>query len=88
VSALRTVWKFQMLGRAFGVQMPCGARVLTVQLQNDDPVIWALVDPLAPAETREFYMAMTGESFDAEGYEYVGTYQAGWFVGHLFAKAA
>lgn len=86
MSAFRTIWKFNVLGRDFGVAMPRGARVLAVQAQNDNAVMWALVDPNAEPIVREFRLVLTGGTADVDGWNYVGTFQQDWFVGHLFEK--
>ncbi len=48
------------------IQMPSDARVLSVQLQNGEPTLWALVDPelRGGMETRKFVLMMTGEKFE------------------------
>lgn len=82
-----TIWKFNL--RTHGakrVSMPKGARVLSVQNQGGAMVLWALVNPSAPEAERTFYSAMTGEPFDAEKLEFIGTVQFnnGEFVAHVF----
>jgi hypothetical protein len=80
----RTIWKFKILGGDFGLVMPHGARILTVQQQGECSVIWALVDPDAPRIVRNFRLVVTGGYVEEAGSHYIGTFQAGWFVGHLF----
>jgi len=86
MSEIRTVYKYPIYGAGADIQMPRGARVLCVQIQDDVPTIWALVDPNAELEGRHFRLMVTGGAFDADGLTYVGTYQQGWFVGHVFEK--
>ena len=44
----------------FTIEMPQGAEVLHVDMQNQTPCIWAKVDPDAPTVNRRFRMAGTG----------------------------
>lgn len=85
----RTVYKYPVtLDDAFALQLPRGAQLLTVQVQRGEPVLWALVDPGAPDETRTFRLAGTGHRIDdADLLTYVGTFQlhGGALVFHLFA---
>jgi len=65
------------------VQMPTGARLLSVQMQADQPRVWAMVDPDAPMVARRLRVVGTGG--EAVGV-YVGTFQihGGLRVFHLF----
>ena len=73
----------------FSLDLPAGAKILTVQAQRDEPQIWALVDPeertMVP---HNFRVAGTGH--DIKEYKdsliYIGTFQLieGNFIGHLF----
>lgn len=87
---MRSIWKFDVpVADRLLIQMPEGAKVLCVQVQNETPCIWAKVDPgtKVPVEVREFRVYGTGHNIDeSEALEYVGTFQllGGSFVGHLF----
>lgn len=80
------IWKYPVKGPNFELAMPQGARVLTVQVQHGEPVLWALVDPEKPHARRAFLLIGTGHDFDATGLNYVGTFQEGPFVWHLFEE--
>lgn len=72
---------------SFEVRMPAGARVIAVQVQDGDPVMWAVLDENAFDFTRTFRVVGTGQSFDdCHLCKHVGTFQleGGAFVGHLF----
>ena len=69
------------------IPMPKDARVLCLQTQQGEPQLWARVDPAAPTEDRRFYVVGTGWDVPAEAATYVGTWQQGPFVFHLFAPA-
>lgn len=69
------------------VSMPDGARILCVQMQGDQPMLWALVNDDVPPEPREIHVRGTGH--DATGIEhmrYIGTVQMAGaaFVFHVF----
>lgn len=73
------------------LQIPRGARVLSVQTQNDIPRLWALVDEREPLEKRCFATYGTGNPIPAESdfSRFVGTYQCsdGAFVFHVFEES-
>ena len=60
-----------------GMEMPQGAKILTVQMQYDVPCIWALVDPDMPLEQRVFRLAGTGHPIYESliNLDYIGTFQ-------------
>jgi hypothetical protein len=68
------------------VNLPRGARVLTVQTQSDSPSLWALIDENeTETEPRIFSIYATGDPTSAEG-TYINTFQllGGRFIGHVF----
>lgn len=71
------------------MELPKGAQILTIDVQERAPYIWALVDTEAHTETRKFNMVSTGYSISkVETLNYIGTFQECRpdieFVGHLF----
>ena len=69
------------------VLMPVGARVLTVQVQYDQPCLWALVETRNPLANCTVTTVGTGHPTDlTTGSTYVGTYQlkGGALVMHVF----
>lgn len=82
------VWKFPIFtDLSFTLPMPRGARILSAQTQRGEPQMWALVDPDAGPEEREFRLVATGERIqDADRLTYIGTVQMndGLLVFHLF----
>lgn len=80
------VWKYS-LGDAPTqlIDMPRGARILTLQMQGDEPTIWALVDPDADMERHIISIHGTGHPLEEDELgEYVGTFFLDWYVGHVF----
>ena len=77
------------------IDMPVGAQILALQVKDDTPCLWALVDPNRPKEKRTFLMVGTGHSAASVAgpdCTYVGTFQMrdapedDWTVWHLFEK--
>lgn len=73
----------------FSLDLPAGAKILTVQAQHGEPQIWALVDPGQQLKVRHnFRLAGTGHDIkeDNDSLIYIGTFQlvGGNFIGHLF----
>jgi hypothetical protein len=89
------VWKFPIpIADEFSLDMPAGARLLTVAVQGRVPCLWALVDPEATRVPREFRLVGTGHRIDSPAWlvarlEYAGTFQMadGALVFHLFARS-
>ena len=88
----KTIWKYPLpVGVEFTLQLPEGAEVMAVRLQqghvlDNQPVIWALVDPGAPKVAREFSIYATGDPIEGpiDLFGYVDTWQSGGLVWHLF----
>lgn len=70
------------------VTLPKGAEFISVGVQNEFPVVWALVDgDETETEQRVIRLVTTGEDFDASGCTHIGTVTIqGWFVGHVFEQ--
>lgn len=86
---MRKVFKYELpVDDYFTLSLPKGAQVLSVQAQGNKPCLWALVDPDAPTEERQFRFAGTGHSIkeDPGRLEFVSTFQThgGSLVFHIF----
>jgi hypothetical protein len=85
---MNTIWKFPVLGHALAIEMPRGAEILTVQMHNDSPVLWAKVDTTKPIELR--YVDYYGTGHEIPDYhqterKYIGTIQTSdGLVFHVF----
>lgn len=87
----RAVWKFSVFPDGFVINMPKGARILSVDTQPGaiDPVaqrvwgtdahprLWALVNPFAPKVERRFACVGTGNPLpeDIDSFVFIGTIQ-------------
>lgn len=82
-----TVWKYniEQVGDPFLLELPKGARPLSVQVQEGVPRMWALVDPSQSHVQRQFQVTGAGLVVP-DGATYIGTFQTvqGRFVWHLF----
>lgn len=67
------------------IEMPIGAKILTVKMQHGQPCLWALVDPNVEYEKRRILVRGTGHKADDVG-EYICTFliQGGTLVCHVF----
>ena len=72
----------------FTIPLPVGTRILSFQCQRDVLCLWALVNPQAYTEERQFRIAGTGHSIDipSEKLHFIGTAQMlnGDLIWHLF----
>jgi len=80
---MKMIWKFPLEFRKYQeIEVPVGARFLSVQNQRNTPTIWAEVSPNKGGagmelSTERWRIAMydTGSSFDWENQMYLGTVQ-------------
>ncbi len=81
---MKRIYKYEFEdGR--GVEMPIGAKILTIQNQNNRAYIWALVDTDVECDFRYFTIVGTGQDFpEADDFTYINTIQDGPFVWHIF----
>jgi len=94
--AERQVWKFNLglIGRyvtSVPVAIPSGARLLSVGIQEDQMMLWALVDPPNKPVAREFMIIGTGvpsEALEARAPQFIGTVQHNGYVWHVFELTA
>ncbi len=86
---MQSVYKYTIpVEDYFSLDLPKGAKILTVQEQHGKPQLWALVKRGEPNETRNFRLAGTGHPIkeSPEMLNYIGTFQiaGGSFIGHVF----
>ncbi len=89
---MKKIFKYPIqVGDHVSINLPVGAKLLSFQCQGEQPCLWALVDPEAPLEARQFRFAGTGHSIEepSEDLQFVGTAQmmGGSLVWHLFEIA-
>ena len=82
-----TIWKYPVSLGEFKVDMPQGAKILDVQIQGNDPVIWAIVEPDNIIVKYHFFALPTGGEIDVPPpiSKHIGTFQLpNGLVFHLF----
>ncbi len=80
---MKTINKYTLDSQDWTLQLPKGAELLTVQLQNGIPTLWALVNPMTVTEER--HICIVGTGWDVEdNMKYITTYMDGYFVWHVF----
>ncbi len=82
-----TIWKFPITTNEYqSIEMPAGARILDVQMQFDQPAIWALVNSITPKEARLIRVFGTGQLLPNIALTYIGSFQMAGrsFVWHVF----
>lgn len=91
---MRRIWKYPLVITDIqAVKMPIGATPLTVQVQDNQVCLWAIVDPQAGEEWRTLYIFGTGNptiGLDVERpANYIGTFQSldGQRAFHVFIRA-
>ncbi len=80
------IWKYSLLFPLSILSIPRGGKIVALQAQREHPCIWVEVDPEATTEARGFRVYGTGHEIPDEGVEYVGTYQDGAFVWHVYEE--
>jgi hypothetical protein len=85
---MKTIWKYSMMTPECDFEMPKGAQILCVQVQNEIPQIWALVDPGLDRNTRRFRTYGTGHDIPENPGKYIGTIQMyrGRLMFHVFEE--
>ena len=79
---MKAIYKYQ-LPAVGALQLPLGAQILTIQLQNGSPTLWALVEPDNTLVDRTISIVGTGWEVE-DNMEYICTYMDGPFVWHAF----
>lgn len=81
------IWKYTLnLTGLQTVELPRGARPLTVQMQGIHPQLWAMCDPEQVKEKRTIAMYATGNPLPDEAGAYIATFQShgGALAFHVF----
>jgi len=85
----QTIWKYPLeFQDVQTIRMPIGAEILTVQIQDGKPCLWAVVDvdDKVLTEPRFIIMYGTGHSMEVSSLDrkYIATFQIWELVYHVF----
>lgn len=84
---MRTIHKYQLqIEQHQEIQLHEGAEILCLQVQNNDPFLWMMVDTQRPMVSMRIITHGTGHEVHPDAGRYLGTYQLndGQFVFHCF----
>ncbi|MEI6823792.1 MAG: hypothetical protein WCL51_17825 [Bacteroidota bacterium] len=88
---IKVIWKYELkIKDVQDIEIPSGSILLSIQSQENHPMLWALVDETnKEKEIIRLRTICTGEEIMEEDFnpkDYLGTYQLneGLFVGHVF----
>lgn len=88
----QAIWKYPLqVEDEQVIEIPYGAEFLAVQVQHEQPCLWAKVTPGVQEVRTKIVTVGTGHPAQhTDGLQYVGSYQlaGGNFVGHVFVGAA
>lgn len=70
----KKVWKYD-LEPEMTIKMPAGAKILSIDEQNNMPCMWVLVNPEAKKVKRHFRFYGTGRTIPDVEMNYVGSFQ-------------
>lgn len=85
----RTIWKYPLpREKQFTLSLPHASTVLAVQMQEDEPTLWARVNPDFKLTAWAFDWIATGEEIRPNLFlgSYLGTVQVPPYVFHLFGR--
>ena len=83
----KVIWKYKLESLVSQtIRMPQGAKILTVQIQNEVPCIWVEVDICQKTKKENRYILIhpTGREINLTRQIYIGTFQLDQLVLHVF----
>ena len=81
---MKKILKYQLSGFENIIEMPENAKVLSIQLRENGIYLWAITDPDNKKVQRKFLLVGTGQQFNSDNLEFIGTVQVEPFVWHIF----
>ncbi len=82
-----TIWKYALeVQDTQWIELPRGAKALSVAVQDEVPCLWCQVDTEAVQDSVLVITHGTGHPMKKDNMRFIGTYQldGGSFVGHVF----
>lgn len=82
----KSIWKLPLSTSLISyITIPRDSTILSVQVQDGNPVLWAIVDPTAPTERVRIDCFPTGDNApESRHAKFIGTVQIQWLVLHYF----
>ena len=80
---MKTIWKARLTPNG-NVVFPIDAQILSVQMQGNEPNVWALVDSTDRPTVYRLKVFGTGHEIDREVGRFIGTVQFDGMVFHVF----
>ena len=81
-----TIWKYELgIVDEQTITLPVNYELLALQMQNNTPCIWVLVDTESPQKDIKLVTYGTGHTILNHS-TYIGTYQTGPLVFHVFVE--
>lgn len=81
-----TIFKYELkITDEQRIDIPEGAKILSVQMQRDTPCLWAMVNTKNKLERRKIAIIGTGNPCWCPDWDFIGTIQERVFVWHVFA---
>jgi len=83
---MTSIYKYPFsISNAFTLGLPRGAQILSVQVQDAQPVLWAMVDTEEVVQLREFRVFGTGQPMpDLPRVDFLATIQMDFLCWHIF----
>ncbi len=74
---MKTIYKYQIpTSLEFSLDLPDGYRILSVGIQDEEPVIWALIDTDNTIKKEYFKLILTGSSINnVDDLSYIDSFQ-------------
>ena len=84
---MKTIWKFPLeIKDVQEINLPATAGIMTVQMQGDQPCLWAHLNQQHAFQKRRIFIVGTGHSIPETNVRYIGTFQiaGGSLIFHVF----
>ena len=84
---MKTIWKYSITDRPCQeIEVPLNAEILCVQLQDNIPTLWALVETEEPKRIFDILTYYTGDCWIDKKGQYIGSYQLAGCLYHVFVR--
>lgn len=84
---LKVIYKYPLkITEAQQLELPISCTILSAQMQNGELCLWGIVEPDEEKKMFTVKICGTGQEFDCNNQQYIGTVQDRSFVWHIFIK--